>query len=403
MRNLGFAAAIGVAIVTGVCIGGGLDLSIAHPALGAKTRFTLPVFNRFEAKGETSTPAEHSRLDFNIDATKGDERDAASYRPSPRDMGLLSTSSCVLPTAGERKLVVFSVYEGDAISTVALGNRDVETTTIEIEIEAGDEPLYVVLSAYDNMVWRFSGATSRVEKLVLLAADGAVASSRRTATLQDAERAAVAAAQIAGRHRQSSAVALSERPFAGVTGIASDVITTRNPGSCFGYFSDPESIQATRAGDVIRRATGRTPDVIAAHYSVGAVKLPSGRAARGDWPGRSPDGFDQGMWRELLRFHPGGLSKIDPDQVLSDVKVESYDVLPQQAGLAQLIGSGQIVRLSDGLRIDKPIARFPAGLNGAHSVPFLLGAGVPLPAGDPGHSCVIDEDTGQTVQDRRLC
>ena len=39
--------------------------------------------------------------------------------------------------------------------------------------------------------------------------------------------------------------------------------------------------------------------------------------------------------------------------------------------------------------------RFPAGLAGAHSVTFLVMNGTPYPDGDPGHSCVITEETGQ--------
>lgn len=46
------------------------------------------------------------------------------------------------------------------------------------------------------------------------------------------------------------------------------------------------------------------------------------------------------------------------------------------------------------LKIVKPIKRFPAGLNGSHAVVFVLAKGVPMPAGSPGHSCVISEETG---------
>lgn len=406
MRNLGFVALIGAVIVAGVGIGGAVDLSMIHPALGTKTQFSVALFTRLGWNGETnsaSRSSELSNLKFNIDATKGDKRDRASSNLSPSSMATLTAASCAMPAVGERKLAVLSVYEGDAISTVALGSRDVETMVVDIEIEAGDEPLYLVLSAFQNMVWRFSGATSRVEKVVLLAADGAAAAHHQPVTMRDAERQAVAAAEVAAGRRNPGSITLSERPFAGVVGIPSDIIVTRNPSACFSYFSDPESIQAARASAIIRGATGRAPDVIAARYSVGAVILPSGKAAEGAWAGRAPEGFDQAMWRVLLRFNPGGISRIDPAQVQSAVTVQSYDVLPQEAGLAQLIGAGQIIRLSEGLRIDKPIARFPAGLAGAHSVSFMLGAGVPMPAGDAGHSCVVAQDTGQAVVDGPIC
>lgn len=47
--------------------------------------------------------------------------------------------------------------------------------------------------------------------------------------------------------------------------------------------------------------------------------------------------------------------------------------------------------------INKKI-RFPAGLAGAHSVKFLLLRGVPKPDGNPGHSTVISEETGEALR-----
>jgi len=84
--------------------------------------------------------------------------------------------------------------------------------------------------------------------------------------------------------------------------------------------------------------------------------------------------------------------------VVSTARVLDYDVLPQQAGLAQLAGAGDLERLSDGFKIVRPIPRFPAGLNGAHSTAFLIAQGVPVPRGDPGHSTVLMESTGQPPQ-----
>jgi hypothetical protein len=36
---------------------------------------------------------------------------------------------------------------------------------------------------------------------------------------------------------------------------------------------------------------------------------------------------------------------------------------------------------------------FPAGLFGAHSATFFIPPGIPMPAGDPGHSTVFDFNT----------
>jgi len=42
--------------------------------------------------------------------------------------------------------------------------------------------------------------------------------------------------------------------------------------------------------------------------------------------------------------------------------------------------------------------KFPAELNGAHSVKFLLLRGVPDPDGSPGHSDLVSEETGPSLK-----
>jgi len=42
-------------------------------------------------------------------------------------------------------------------------------------------------------------------------------------------------------------------------------------------------------------------------------------------------------------------------------------------------------------------------LYGAHSVTFVLGTGVPMPAGTPGHSCVVSEATGRPLANEMIC
>lgn len=94
----------------------------------------------------------------------------------------------------------------------------------------------------------------------------------------------------------------------------------------------------------------------------------------------------------MLRFSPAGIAVIDPDRVVTQGwKAEWYEVMPQGFGLAQLMDQGVIVReggsdVAPVYRIVKPMARFPAGLCGAHRVDFILSAGVPMPAGNPCHS-----------------
>jgi hypothetical protein len=92
--------------------------------------------------------------------------------------------------------------------------------------------------------------------------------------------------------------------------------------------------------------------------------------------------------------------QIDPRDAVSSQPAEAYEVLPQQAGLLQLVNSGALsVNRSGDFLIHKKI-RFPGGLHGAHSVKFLLLKGVPVPDGDPGHSDVMSEETGRSLTRR---
>ena len=98
----------------------------------------------------------------------------------------------------------------------------------------------------------------------------------------------------------------------------------------------------------------------------------------------------------MLRFFPGGVVDIDPKAVVASVPAVSYEVLPSQAGLVQLLSTGALTQNSSGEYIVRRKIRFPAGLAGAHSVTFLVLKGTPYPDGDPAHSCVIVEETGES-------
>ena len=131
-------------------------------------------------------------------------------------------------------------------------------------------------------------------------------------------------------------------------------------------------------------------------YDLERMKLPSGRGddAPETYSAVTPDRLD--AWPE--RAYPGGIESVMPEDVLSNGTIEPYDVLPRQAGLVQLVRSGHLRVLSDRtFSIDRPIPRFPAGLGGRQSVEFVLRRGVPMPKGDPGHSLVLIEETGECI------
>lgn len=279
-------------------------------------------------------------------------------------------ATCTLPKASaDDQVVVFGVHGGEGLSTATVAGMDEPTSTARVVIDKGAKPLYILLSSVDAMIWRFEGHTERISRIVAV--------SRR------------------GR----------EGPGVGFTGIDRKQVSFEQSGNCIGAFHDPESGKALQTRAVIEKYFGRSVDVLAGTYGVWAVRFPSGQTAPPlRYDESPPEGVPSHLWQEHLRFSPGGVVDIDAETVISARAAEPYDVLPQQAGLVQLVQSGSIRVLSDGVfHIVKPIKRFPARLTGAHSVKFMLGKGVPMPSGDPGHSCVISEEDGSELLNARIC
>lgn len=314
-----------------------------------------------------------------------------SPRPFPAQRAQLS---CDAPDPSEdADVVVLTGYEGAALSTTSIAGMDGVTHVGRVEIEPGDKPLYVFLSAYANMIWDVSGDTGRISALV-------VQRSRAGTT--------------AG---------------AGVIGVPQDKIHFVDVKTCMNPVS---SMKGTKAVLAYRRAgenLGRDPDVMVATYTIDSVALPSGDGSKAgvvdegrdiiiyggrryeftpegprllDETGNQPPGEQpfgaQRVYREMLRFNSSGLRAIDPETVIAPGEAVAYDVMPQQAGLLQLLLEEKLRYTRDGyFRIEQPIARFPAGLNGAHSVKFILAEGVPMPGGSPGHSQVYSAETGDCI------
>jgi Ca2+-binding EF-hand superfamily protein len=281
---------------------------------------------------------------------------------------------------------VVTGYEGNALSNLSIGGQDRVTETAELVIEPGDEPLYVVVASYELVLWRVTGAVDRVERIVVQSGTGS-----------------------------------SDIRSGAVAGLPAEKVTFVAAGACLA--GGWEKSADKDAAATMRKRFGRDVAGVVADYTIASVSLPSGKGGDGprgevdivvsggkryilteegmvEEPTPKAGEEDGAIDRELNRFHPGGVVKIDPKTVVSAYPVEPYVVLPQQAGLAQLMEQGLIKRQGNAFLVLQPIPRFPAGLYGAHSVSFVLGPDVPLPPGDPGHSSVRDATRACLV---RMC
>lgn len=280
-------------------------------------------------------------------------------------------SGCVFPApSAKAQTVLIGTYEGDAIASVHVGNPHEETTSSNIVVQPGETPLYIVVASYEPQIWAVSGAVERVEQFVVAAPEA------------------------------------GER--SGVVGLAKDRVAFggAHGRSCINYFHKSGSDETASARRAFAAAVGREADKVRGIYSLSSVSVPEmefENLAPRDSRHPAPAGFDPATWGQALRFSPRGLAQFEPQQVISAAPAQAYEVLPQGIGLAQLVASGHLERSRNGYRIVKPIPHFPAGLNGAHSVTFVLAKGVPMPGGSPGHSCVISEETGEPLRAGALC
>lgn len=325
--------------------------------------------------------------------------------------------ACAFPAVSSAAKVIFlQAYGGKALSTVTLGGDDVKVSVADVEIEPGSEPLYIVLHGMNVMIWRFIGATDRVEAVV-------ATSGRRS---QDRELAMRAA------HRLR---------LTGTVGIPKERVhipTARFPFlDCVKPFSRPDGKKARESRSHMKMMIGREPDLLFVSPSISAVKLPSGhfdKKAKYRNARLLPDqGAGAVMWQELLRGHSGGLVEIDPGQVVSLLEAKPYTVLPEEAGIADLLDKGALrtlstktVDLATGREIvqgqrdvavpakpshDKAMIverpneililrkiRFPADMNSVWRLKFLLAPGVPLPDGLLSGICVRDQQSGEIFE-----
>jgi Ca2+-binding EF-hand superfamily protein len=287
-------------------------------------------------------------------------------------------AACAMPKASERaKVVVLGAYEAEALSAVAIGSQDSVTHAGKVTVEPGEEPLYLVITTYASVVWQFAGALERVERVVLGNRSGA-------------------------------------------TGLAADRVTVLARPNCVDDFYEVPSASSAKTAGAVARETGKTPEGVFGRYEVGAFSVPSGTIQTASDPNKpqvlviqksagtltiqgDPKGVVvqtpsvRGLENDLRRFNPGGVIDIDPASVVARLPVARYEVLPEQAGLIQLVRAGALSQNRSGEFLIQKKIRFPAGLTGAHSVTFVLLRGAPLPDGDPGHSDVIAEETGQKI------
>lgn len=304
--------------------------------------------------------------------------------------------NCTLPRVpANAQIVLAGAYEGQSASTVAVNGLDGQTTLAFVDIEPGTRPIYFVATSYDAMIWVFRGATDRVVQTVLASNGGEQGIGGAGAVGLPAARVRTAHGCVPYFYTMGPERRAPYTPPRAGPGQAAPTEA-----------SDPNERNAV---ETVQRLLGRRADVVTAFYGIYVLSLPSGRITQADGSMPPPEGFHRRTWAQAMVFNPGGLAQVNAADVVGD-RAEAYDVLPNQMGLAQLVGSGQMQYMGGfdqrgigDYRLVAPIARFPAELRGGHSVRILIDPGVPMPAGDPGHSCVVSSEEPRILHEGAIC
>ncbi|CTQ59719.1 hypothetical protein [Roseibium album] len=304
--------------------------------------------------------------------------------------------ACEVPVASaEADVHLVGASKGTGVSSVTVSGQDRMTSVAKINIEAGETPLYLILTSQSPMIWQLTGALNRLENVVL-----------------------------SGRENDQGKI------MAGATGLSGAKATFVSSSNCISHVTEKESVRSIRAWLQSTDLVGTSTVEIHGHSTIHELALPSGEYS--DQPPKTArDGkkfsyvasavgvsensdhspavrqlmagsVNRQLMQILLRFNPGGVVSIAKEAVSSDVEARYYELLPIEAGLAQLVAAGKLepVRFGhrDVYRVLDAI-RVPSGLAGSQSVSFILPEGVAQPTGNPGNSMIVPEEDLETLND----
>jgi hypothetical protein len=298
---------------------------------------------------------------------------------------------CSMPRVSDGTKIVLLRASAEALSTVTIGSQDVATRTGAIVVDAGREPLYLIVVSHTPTVWSVAGAVERIERLVM-------------------------AALFTGPNRGVP----GETPLIGATGIARDRVTFLRHPHCLRLY-EPSSTWIDTVDYLVKHELGRENVRRGDFGAVSEVSVPSfayqslrgsrrmpmvaynrsnsALVVEGDPDSEIIISGRNDLDEELKIFTPGGVVQIDAEAVVASRQAEPYQVLPQQAGLLQLMQSGALSRDDAGDFIIERKIRLPAELNGGHKL--RLRTGVPPPDGPAGFSCILSEETGTALSGSR--
>ena len=294
----------------------------------------------------------------------------AVAEPSSGGPVIKPVGGCEPPLPSDDAAMSFlSYYEGAAVSPIRLGEGPQGDTTsvVKLKVRRGFKPLYLVIAGGRHSIVSVSGWTRRVEKLVVV-----------TNRKYPVAVAGLPAELVHFVDRESCDHRLDklyEKARSEDVSFVAGVVKRPHP-------------RSMTAEERARQATAyRMPEAIGGTYEPDTLSVSGSGVGAFQYDtnahGSVPDWFERA---NAADFHPGGIGEVELSSLVSPVPAAPYTILPDRAGIAQLIRDGKIDDHGDGnYSILAPI-ELPEGLCGAMSATFTLAPGVPSPSGDLCHS-----------------
>ena len=296
-------------------------------------------------------------------------------------------AGCAFPTASAKAELVFLRADyAKRVSATFVGSEEKTTSVVDVTIEPGKKPIYLVLGSSSPMVWRAAGATDRIEKAVIGSKDSV------------------------NRLLPSDKYSQSATSAAGLIGLPKEKVSVVGP-DCLSQHFGPSSHDRMNADIVSQIIAKRPADVVASVENAFDISVPSALSAKKantdpypPPPAPAPSGYASKRWQEIARDNQNYVIDIDPEDVVASEPVGRYTVNPGHFGIAQMVEEG-ILQPDEKLRLVvlQNVKAWPAGLAGINAVTLVISDGVKVPEKSPKSSCVLTTAEASQGNWRSVC
>ncbi|PCI57220.1 MAG: hypothetical protein COB36_02855 [Alphaproteobacteria bacterium] len=233
-------------------------------------------------------------------------------------------TECNAPLLGDRSVPIYAVVVGGSNAITSLqfnGSFSELAGHVDVIIEKQNQPINLVLSSFQHMVWSIKGDVSSLNHVLVFGAAG------------------------------------NDEVLAGVAGISYEKVSFMGRKACWdARISSPRALDIKKKGDlkkslgIFKSLTGRQLSLLREKGMVSRIIVKNSPGVEfsdgiDDALRKMPDGFTREYWDEFLTWKPSGHKSVDIQSVVFGGYAAEVEMLPDWAGFAQLEKEGVIAPL----------------------------------------------------------